>query len=129
MLAIGGEAGLASYAYVNRLSELYLIAVGLSLVCFYVEYLYVRIQRAYIHKTRDVEHALRDIVYQSPTPHIPRNVVDTDPNFDEMPSFWSVFKLKRSAFWLPYLVLIAAMLAAKYLEFVAPVHALSGPCH
>jgi hypothetical protein len=101
MLAIAGDASLASYGYVNRLSELYLVAIGLCFVCIYLEFLYVRIQRAYIQKSRDVERALRDIVLEAPEGHIPRNVVDTDPKFDEMPSFLSLFKMKRAAFWVP----------------------------
>ena len=56
MLAVAGEAGLASYAYVNRFSDLYVIITGLCLACLYIEYRDIRIQRAYIAKSRDVEH-------------------------------------------------------------------------
>lgn len=120
MLAIAGEASIASYGYVNRLSKLYLISIGLCVICLYVEYLYLRIQRAYISKSRDVERALRDLVLEAPEPHIPRNVVDTDPSFDEMPSLRSLFRIKRAAFWLPYAVLISTMALGKYFDFVAP---------
>lgn len=121
MLAVAGVASLASYGYVKRLSELYLIAIALSLICLYIEYLYIRVQRAYIAKSREVERALRDIVLEAPEPYIPRNVVDTDPNRNDMPRLLSLFKMKRAAFWVPYAALIGGMLAAKYLGFLAPV--------
>lgn len=106
IIGVASSTSLISYGYIQSLPGLYLISAMAGLICMYIDSLHYRIQWFYIQRSIDTEHALRDIVLEKENPHVPREVVDTEPKLADAPSLWQLCRTNRSMFWFPYLIIV-----------------------
>ncbi|MFW9331739.1 hypothetical protein ACN6AX_00720 [Paenibacillus polymyxa] len=109
---IGFWAAIMAYGYKNNDSTVFIFAILIMIMFFFLEAGMRRLQNKYIQKSIEIEKTINDYLVGDEL-ILPNDGISTNISNPTLKDFFKLLKLKRWMFWFPYLILIITSVILK----------------